>query len=92
MNEARYSRKLLWPISRWHSFERTELDYLFLQNYLIGQSVSDTGSAEQKLFISFYIAIYNLLNIDRVISKAEVREGREAGNIHRWFTGVLLLS
>jgi hypothetical protein len=40
----------------------------------------------------FYIAIYNLLNINRVISKVEVRKGREAGTIHRWFTGVLLLS
>ena len=36
----------------------------------------------------FYIAIYNLLNIGRVISKVEVREGHEAGTIHRWFTGV----
>jgi len=43
-------------------------------------------------FILFYIAIYNLLNIDRVISKVEVREVREAGTILRWFTGVLLLS
>ena len=40
----------------------------------------------------FYITIYNLLNINRVISKVEVRKGREAGTIHRWFTGVLLLS
>ena len=44
------------------------------------------------IFILFYIAIYNLLNIDRIISKVEVGEGREAGTIHRWFTGVLLLS
>jgi len=46
-----------------------------------------------RFFLHFllYIAIYNLLNIDRVISKAEVRKGREAGTIHRWFTGALLL-
>jgi len=30
--------------------------------------------------------------LDRVISKVEVRKGREAGIIHRWFTGVVLLS
>ena len=29
--------------------------------------------------------------LDRVISKSEVRKGREAGNVHRWFTGVVLL-
>jgi hypothetical protein len=38
---------------------------------------------EYAFFFYFYIAIYNLLNIDRVISKAELREGREAGTIHR---------
>jgi len=37
-----------------------------------------------------YIASYNLLNIDRVISKVEVRKGPEAGIIHRRFTGALL--
>jgi len=42
-------------------------------------------------FSKLYIANYNLLNIDRVISQVEVREGREAGTIHRWFTGALLL-
>ena len=42
-------------------------------------------------YFLLYIANYNLLNIDRVISKVEVREGREAGTIHRWFTGALLL-
>jgi len=42
------------------------------------------------IFSKFYIAIYNLLNIERVISKAEVRESREAGTIHRWFTGVAI--
>jgi len=30
--------------------------------------------------------------LDRVISKVEVRKGREEGTIHRWFTGVVLLS
>jgi len=44
-----------------------------------------------KQFFLLYIANYNLLNIDRVISKVEVREGREAGTIHRWFTVALLL-
>ena len=29
--------------------------------------------------------------LDRVISKVEVRKGREAGTIHRWFTGGVLL-
>jgi len=38
------------------------------------------------------MAIYNLLNINRVISKIEVRKVREAGTIHRRFTGDLLLS
>jgi len=38
-----------------------------------------------------YIARYNLLDIDREISKVEVRKGREAGTIHRRFTGALLL-
>jgi len=42
-------------------------------------------------FFLLYIASYNLLNIDRVISKVEVRKGREASTIHRWFTGALLL-
>jgi len=42
-------------------------------------------------FFLLYIANYNLLNIDRVISNLEVREGRDAGTIHRWFTGALLL-
>ena len=32
------------------------------------------------------------VNINRVIIKVEVRKGGEAGTIHRWFTGVLLLS
>jgi len=45
------------------------------------------------LFLFFFlIAIYNLLIIERVSSKDEVRKGREAGTIHQWFTGVLLLS
>ena len=39
-----------------------------------------------------YIANYNLLSLDRVFSKGEVRKGREAGIIHRWFTGVVLLA
>jgi len=55
-------------------------------------SVAGWASQVAKIFFKFYIAIYNLLNIDRVISKGEVREGREAGTIHRWFTGVLLSS
>ena len=59
-------------------------------------NISSEFFLEREIFptkvILFYIAIYNLLNINRVISKAEVREGREAGTIHRWFTGVLLLS
>jgi len=42
-------------------------------------------------FFKFYIASYNLLNINRVISKVVVRKGREAGTIHGWFTGALLL-
>jgi len=42
-------------------------------------------------FFKLYIASYNVLNINRVICKVEVRKGREAGTIHRWFTGALLL-
>jgi len=38
-----------------------------------------------------YIASYSLLNTDREISKVEIRKGREAGTIRRWFTGALLL-
>ena len=57
-----------------------------------GLSVAGWASQVGKIIFIFYIAIYNLLNIDRVISKVEVREGREAGTIHRWFTAVLLLS
>jgi len=45
----------------------------------------------KNIYFLLYIANYNLLNIDRVISKVEVREGHEAGTIHRWFTGALLL-
>jgi len=39
-------------------------------------------------FFYLYIGNYNLL---RVISKGEVRKGREAGTIHRWFAAVVLL-
>jgi len=56
-----------------------------------GLSVVGWESQVAKIIL-FYVAVYNLLNIDRVISKVEVRECREAGTIHRWFTGVLLLS
>jgi hypothetical protein len=52
--------------------------------------VGESGGKNIYIF-KFYIAIYNLLNINKVISKFEIREGREAGTIHRWFTGVLLL-
>jgi len=30
--------------------------------------------------------------LDRVISKFDVRKGREASSIHQWFTAVVLLS
>jgi len=43
------------------------------------------------VFFLSHVANYKLLSIDRVISKVEVREGREAGTIHRWFTVALLL-
>jgi len=50
-----------------------------------------------KYFIFYFIffIVYCKLQstqLDRVISKAEIRKGREAGTIHRWFTGVVLLS
>lgn len=32
MNEGPYSRKLQWPISWWHSFERTEPDLIYLSS------------------------------------------------------------
>ena len=58
-----------------------------------GLSVAGWASQVAKIyFFKFYIAIYKLLNIDRVISKVDVRDGSEAGTIHRWFTGVLLLN
>jgi len=42
----------------------------------------------------FFIVYCNLQStqLDRVISKVEVRKGREAGTIHQWFTGVVLMS
>ena len=57
-------------------------------------SFKPAGARKQqalKVFFLLYIASYNLLNIDRVISKVEVRKGCEAGTIHQWFTGALLL-
>jgi len=55
--------------------------------------VQDLCNREIKFIIYFllYIANYSLLNKDRVISEVEVRESREAGTIHRRFTGALLL-
>jgi len=43
---------------------------------------------------NFYIVCCKLQSTQlvRVISKIEVRNGREAGTIHRWFTAVVLLS
>jgi len=40
----------------------------------------------------FYCVLQITVYSIRVISKVEVRKGREAGTIHRWFTGFLLLS
>jgi len=42
---------------------------------------------------TFFIVYCKLQStqLDRVISKSEVKKGREAGTIHRWFTGVVLL-
>ena len=60
----------------------------------LGSSISYTSrKAGLPIFTIFllYIASYDLLNIDRVISKVEVRKDCEAGTIHRWFTGALLL-
>jgi hypothetical protein len=54
--------------------------------------LGESATVTYEIFFYFYIAIYNLLNINRVIRKVEVRKGREAGTIHRWFIGVLLLS
>ena len=59
-------------------------------NWTVCSWVGEPGGKNN--FFKFNIAIYNLLNIDRVISKVELREGHEAGIIHQWFTGVLLLS
>ena len=40
----------------------------------------------------FFICILQItIYSDRVIGKSEVRKGREAGTIHRWFIGVVLL-
>jgi len=64
-----------------------------LLNYTRSLEYSDKISllVAKIFFFLFYIACYNLLNIDRVISKVEIRKGREAGTIRRWFTGALLL-
>jgi len=68
--------------------ERSSSQVCVLTGYAV--RVLQNGTLNFFLFL-LYIASYNLLNIDRVISKVKVREGREAGTIHRWFTGVLLL-
>jgi len=50
---------------------------------------------EWEMFLTkvlFLLVSYKLQSTQhRVISKVEVRNGREAGTIHRWFTGALLL-
>ena len=51
--------------------------------------MGETGGKKKYIFL-FYIAIYNLFSTDSVISKGEVREGRELGTIHRWFAGVAI--
>ena len=50
-----------------------------------------TASGHAKNNLLLYVANYNLLNIDRVISEVEVRKRQEADTIHRRFTGALLL-
>ena len=45
----------------------------------------------QKNFFIVYCKLQST-QLERVISRSEVRKGREAGTIHRWFTGVVLLS
>jgi len=49
-------------------------------NWTVYSWLGESGGKNN--FFLFYIAIYNLLNIERVISKVEVREGREADTIH----------
>jgi len=50
-----------------------------------------THNYKNKTFFIVYRELQST-QLDRVISKSEVRKGREAGTIHRWFTGVVLLS
>jgi len=47
-------------------------------------------SCQQKGFFIVYCKLQST-QLDRVISKVEVRKGREAGTIHQWFTAVVLL-
>jgi len=64
----------------WHMYQNKKRrpDYTFCSN----------------IILNFFIVYRKLQStqLDRVISKVEVRKGREAGTIHRWFTGVVLLS
>ena len=64
---------------------------LNLRLCLLARRAAQSAVTSENQFFKLYIASYNLLNIDRVISKVEVRKGREAGTTHRWFTGALLL-
>ena len=69
-----------------------------LHNQLIGFRNRDELvwlCGANRIFIFLNFIVYRKLQstqLDRIISKGEVRKGREAGTIHRWVTGVVLLS
>ena len=68
------------------------------QTYALERAATRTGLYSYLPFhfscLFFLFVYYKLqsIQLDRVISKSEVRKDREAGTIHRWFTGVVLLS
>jgi len=73
-----------------HRFQNKVLWNIFDAPWYI-RNVDLHGDLQMEMvFLNFIlqITIYSI----RVISKVEVRKGREAGTIHLWFTGVVLLS
>jgi len=58
--------------------------------FSFNQSVKTLWQACKGNFFIVYCKLQTT-QLARVISKIEVRKGREAGTIHRWFTGVVQL-
>jgi len=60
---------------------------------VLRQSLCASATQPAGVFL-FFLFVYCKLQstqLDRIISKGEMRKGCEAGTIHRWFTGVVLL-